>query len=271
MSDIETIDVEVETIEGLTDGANLVEDYEKTQKYLNAGEIGEAANTLHIALEKLSASNRFWKSADTLVRKCPLDKVREGMKNIGEPNFLAFEHELVTGMHPVIYPGHTLPNALAIDFINRVQIQPSSEITLENFGTETRGNIERLSSQIKEHANAQSSSNLSDTGLILRHEDNSFGILIKGIGRALLAVAGAGVAGVNAYVVVSCFDVSIPALGSMFGGLGAIGSAVFDDPSLIRQDKAPADNEVPQRTSGTSRDYARGIALIGGIQLPIRK
>ena len=234
-------EVDINQIEGLTDGANALAGFMQVRTYIDQNELRAAAHILGANLEDLASSERFWNSATYAVRELP--PAQSLIAAIGESEFETFEYKLLTGDSPQFYTGRLLSGAHAIDLISRVIPHSVATSAWLEVNEQTREGIRSLAFQVKENANAQPSAEPRAGEPIPGTEPSRFGSLIKALGRGVLAVAGAAIAGVNAYVAIATTGAAAPAFGSMGVGLLALGSAVYNDPGLMR--KQPNGSDQP--------------------------
>lgn len=273
--------VDTNVIQGLTDGMNALTGFALARTYIDQGELYPAAHSLGTSLEQLVDSERFWRSADYVIRTQP--PAHSSIADFGESQFAKFEHEILTGSNPS-YSGKVLSGPHAIDLISRVL--PHSVALgprLEGVGTGTRDLIKDLASNLREHANEHPGTEPPVSERSPRDGGSRFGRLIMGLGRGLLALAGAGIAGANAYVAIVTGDVTLATSGSMTGGIAAIGAAVYNAPEILSQalssgsqQNKPDQSLTPTTSSsGTTRQRTvtrvPGGLIIDDVFVPIRE
>jgi hypothetical protein len=193
---------------------------------------------------------------------------------VGQARFAEFEYAALTDDDPQPYRRPVLSGPHALDLISRllpltVPGGPPFEV-----GAETPSRVMGLASELRIHANARPGDEPS-------RGENRFGRLMKGLGRGLLAVAGAGIAGTNAWVVITTGGVALPALGSMALGVSAIGAAVYNDPDILkhavdaaggRVSPSPSPQPVPPGPGGqVGYDPVTGDFIAGGVRVPYRR
>lgn len=223
-------------VAGLRTGAALMPHYVEARAQIGSNELGRAALSLSTGITQLTGAPEFWTSADWLANNklSSAANVRE----FGRDKFFGFEHCLLTGRLNDAYPGPYLQEADAVDLVTRVSPFLGHGITLDGPGTgrlkkvtdASKSIAERLAFDLKTLAEHPDSLRQPTTRELGEPGPSKFGRLLKGIGRAMLFVGGAIVTGTNTYAVVGSGFTATPAFGSMGAGLGAMATALYDDP-----------------------------------------